>query len=96
MPVVRSKTGKSSVQRKLSAYSEIIAQQAHKTHWGVSRLLVLTLTASGARVANMVEPLARTSERKYNFLFKVVPVLRSANPMPELLAEPWLRVGLPE
>jgi hypothetical protein len=93
MPVTRSMPGQTSYLAKLAAYGEIIAQKVHKTHWGVSTLLVLTITTSEARMTGMLKRLGGESSAAY--LFKAVHGRELSLPLSRLLSEPWQRSGLP-
>jgi len=93
MPVARSKPGQTSVLSKLAAYREILTRQTHKTHWGVSRLLVLMLVPNEERMSNIVEHLAKGTEGNENFLFKALTSSGTALPVPQLLSEPYRRAG---
>ena len=95
MPVVRSNPKQTSYLGKLTAYREIIERQAHKAHWGIPNLLVLTLTNSKARMVEMMRHLAGQRGNSAAFLFKAVAGGELLRPMPALLTEPWERAGLP-
>jgi hypothetical protein len=91
MPLARSDPRQSSYLGKLAAYGEVIARQAHKAHWGIPNLLVLTLTTSAARCSEMVAKLGTGGSPA--FLFKAAEGKALANPVPQLLTEPWTRAG---
>jgi Replication-relaxation len=90
MPISRSKSGQTSYLGKLAAYAEVLAGQAHKTHWGVPNLLVLTLTTNPTRCSEIVAKLGTGSPA---FLFRAVEGRALTAPLPELLREPWDRAG---
>ena len=93
MPISRSKPAQTSYLGKLAAYGEVIARQVHKTHWGIPNLLVLTLTTSASRMAEIAgRPGAGESPA---FLFNAVEGKTLASPFWGLLTEPWTRSGLP-
>lgn len=46
MPVTRSDAIQTSYRGKLHVYGDIIAQQAHKTYWGIPNLLVLNVATA--------------------------------------------------
>lgn len=94
MPVSRSDQKQTSYLEKLAAYREIIAQQAHKTHWGIPNLLVLTVTTNLDRVSDMLGKL-RTDGGHPAFLFGATTERGLARPLPQLLTEPWRRAGFP-
>ena len=95
MPVSRSNERQTSFLGKIVAYRVLIARELHKTHLGVSKLLVLTLTTSQARMA---EIMARMTEHPEGdtaaFLFKAMEAQSLARPASELLTDPWQRAGL--
>jgi len=91
MPIVRSNPKQTSYLGKLAAYGDIIAQQAHKTYWGIPNLLVLTLTTSAARLSEIVTKLGANGQPV--FLFKAVEERSFSKPIPTLLTEPWTRAG---
>ena len=93
MPVSRSKPGQTSYLGKLAAYGEIIREHVHRAHWGVPNLIVLTLTTSAVREAEIVAKLGDNGSPA--FLFKAVDGKALASPIRELLTEPWTRAGLP-
>jgi hypothetical protein len=89
MPVSRSKPEQTSYLGKLAAYGEIIREQFHKTRWGVPNLLVLTLTTSDARVAEIV---AKLDTGNPALLFRAVEH-SLVRPDRNLFLEPWQRVN---
>jgi hypothetical protein len=93
MPISRSKPGQTSYLGKLAAYGEIIREHIHKAHWGVPNLLILTLTTSPARAAEIIAKLG--TDGSPAFLFKAVDAKTLMRPAPRLLTEPWTRAGLP-
>jgi hypothetical protein len=90
MPISRSKPGQTSYLGKLAMYGDVLARQIHKTHWGIPNLLVLTLTVSTARAAEMVAKLGAGSPA---FLFGAAEGKVLSKPLRTLLAEPWQRPG---
>lgn len=94
MPLARTRQGQTSYTAKLAAYQDAIGGRAHKAHWGVPNLLVLTLTTSESRLAAM---LARTDKDRSSpaFLFKAAEESALVRPMPELFTAPWERIGAP-
>jgi hypothetical protein len=93
MPISRSMPGQTSYLAKLAAYGEIIAQRTHKTHWGISTLLVLTVTTSEARMTEMLKRLEGESSAAY--LFRAIHGRELLSPSSKLLSDPWQRSGLP-
>lgn len=91
MPVSRSDARQTSYMAKLDAYRSILSARRHHVHWGVSTLLVLTLTSSAARA----HEIARFAQDRWgvvpNFLFKALPDTRA--PDHDLLQTPWWRAG---
>jgi len=95
MPIVRSNPNQTSLMGKIAAYRQIIAQRVHKTHWGVPNLLVLTITASEARMGGMIERLKGQAEESPAFLFKAMDASSLVTPVPGVLLAPWARAGHP-
>lgn len=95
MPVARSNEAQTSCIKKLTAYGEAIARQAHKTHWGLPNLLVLTVTTSNARVNEIVRHLANKASESAPLLFKATTPRDLTMPMPKLLTNAWDRAGTP-
>jgi hypothetical protein len=93
MPVFRSDPKQTSYLRKLAAYREIIARQVHKTHWRIPNLLVPTVAINPDRVSDMLGKLG-TDGMHPAFLFGAATERNLAQPMPQLLTEPWHRAGL--
>jgi hypothetical protein len=95
MPVIRSNPNQTSYVGKLAAYGEIIANFVHKTHWGLPNLLVLTITTSKARMADMIEGLGDRAGAAAVFLFKTISDTDHSIPATRLISDPWERAGLP-
>jgi len=95
MPVARSNGSQTSYLGKLAAYREIITREAHKSHWGLPNLLVLTVTVSEVRVSEIVSGLRERAGGSMAFLFKAVGTPDLTAPAPQLLFEPWQRAGFP-
>lgn len=93
MPISRTDGTKTSYLAKLAGYREIVARRLHKQHWGISSLLVLTVTTNSGRLAGMLRSY-REQEPSPLFLFKAVEPKTLAVPRSELLSEPWQRAGL--
>jgi hypothetical protein len=93
MPIARSNHAQTSYLGKLAAYRTIIAHQTHKIFWGVSRLLVLTVTTSGLRMQAIMEALNGEADDNAAFLFKAVRASGYAEPASHLLTESWRRAG---
>jgi hypothetical protein len=55
MPVVRSTTDQTSYLGKIAAYREIIMHRVHRDHLGIPNLLVLTVTTSEPRMADIMD-----------------------------------------
>ena len=92
MPVKRSSPDQSSYLGKLATYHEIIAQRVQKWHWGIPNLLVLTVTTSDARIAEISKYLE--GQGGVAFVFKAIHRRELSAPMRRLLREPWQRSGL--
>jgi hypothetical protein len=95
MPVMRSNHNQTSYLGKIAAYCEIIAKKVHKSHLGVPNLLVLTVTTSDARAADIIGRLRGQAGCSSAFLFKAVEVSSLANQALGLLFDPWERSGHP-
>jgi hypothetical protein len=92
MPIERTKQGQTSYLAKLTAYRQIIAENLAKRYWGISVLLVLTVTIDGPRLRRLTQS-SREHANSPSFLFKAVEPSVLRNPMPELLSAPWERCG---
>jgi hypothetical protein len=94
MPVRRARQGQTSYMAKLAAYRDVIRYGAHRAHWGIPNLLVLTLTTSESRLAEMLSRSGEDADlASPAFLFKAVRENSLTVPLPELFAAPWERVG---
>lgn len=97
MPVSRSNLHQSSYMKKLLAYRAVVAQQVHKTRFGLPNLLVLNVTTSEEHMRAIMRLLKELAGSSSMFLFKAVPSLDSFEiapmPAPHLLMLPWQRVG---
>lgn len=94
MPVARNDPRQTSVMGKLGAYQAIADGQLYRQVWGVPNLLVLVVTTSEERKAEIIR---QTIARRYGpqMLFKALEEQRSVSPLPELLASPWERAAAP-
>ena len=95
MPIGRSNPNQTSYLGKIAAYREIIARRVHKTHLGLPNLLVLTLTTGEARIADIMRQIGHQTGDSAAFLFKSMNPSGLTMPAPQLLIEPWPRVGFP-
>lgn len=97
MPCTRSDLRQSSFIKKLLAYRAVAAQQLHRTFLGVPNLLVLVVTTDETHMQNLMTAVTDQIGGSTMFLFKATPqvgnVLRAPTPSPQLLREPWQRVG---
>ena len=95
MPVLRTSATQTSYAAKLAAYEEILGRSLHQSQWGVSRLLVLTLTTTQDRLASMLAHVPSNSTGA-GFLFRAMSELphRLLRPETTLLAAPWVRANL--
>jgi hypothetical protein len=94
MPVQRSRPGQTSFLGKIAAYREIIKQQAHRAHWGIPNLLVLTVTTSEARMQAMMAGLGNDVGSNASFLFKAITGADLTRPANHLLFKFWDRASL--
>jgi hypothetical protein len=94
MPVQRSKPGQTSYLGKIAAYREIIKQQAHRAHWGIPNLLVLTITTNEARMQTMIAKLGNDVGSNDLFFFKAIGAADLAKPAKHLLFKSWGRVAI--
>lgn len=95
MPVARSNGQQTSYLAKLAAYRDVIDRELYRTHLRVPNLLVLTITTSEVRMADIMRKLEQGGSVHAAFLFKAVRTgLRTiALPQADLLVTPWERVG---
>jgi len=92
VPVRRSDLGQTSYFRKILGYRQIVTQNIHKTHLGIPKLLILTVTTNEVHMANimaLVRELASEGKSKL-FLFKTMD---NVGPAAHVLLQPWRRVG---
>ena len=92
MPVARRDSRQTSLLEKLRTYREIIERRLYKDHWGISTLLVLTLTVGDGRLANVLAAL-KEIESASALLFKTIggEPRALANPVLALVGQPWVR-----
>ena len=99
MPVARSNLNQTSYLRKLLGYRDIIARQIHKSHLGIPNLLVLTVVTNETHTAEIMNLLGELTGGSAAFLFKTMGTFGSFDQaptlLPQILSEPWLRVGFP-
>ena len=99
MPVGRSNLNQTSYLRKILGYRDILAREIHKSHLNIPNLLVLTATTNEHHMVEIMKLLESLTGRSAAFLFKAVPAHgsfeRVPKPTPDLLLEPWSRVGFP-
>jgi len=93
MPVCRTDGRQTSILGKLASYRETLALGIPKAHWGLPNLLVLTVTTSAARMGEIMQRLEGQAGSSPAFLFKAMGEHALRTPWPELLSEPWQRVG---
>lgn len=96
MPLSRTNGNQTSYLAKLAAYRSLIREQVHKTHLGVSKLFVLTVTSSERRLREMIAHFDSSSAEGPLFLFKAVDQSGWRTPLPRLLLDPWARSGCPD
>jgi hypothetical protein len=95
MPVARSNPEQTSYLKKIAAYRDVISRQAHKTRWGLPNLLVLTVTSSESRAADIMQRIEGEPGGGPAFLFKAVDQSELRTPANQLIFNPWQRPGLP-
>jgi len=102
-PVARSNLDQNSYLRKILSYRAINRTEAYKTRFAVPNLIVLNVTVSPARMANildLVQDVTIKSDGSYgisNFMVQCVPdfatYLRVPPLLPHLFEAPWSRAG---
>jgi hypothetical protein len=95
MPVARSNTYQSSYLGKIATYHDLLAHRMYKTALGVPNLLILTITTSESRMAEIMRRMEGDGGGSAAFLFKTAAPAHLRLPMPQLLSEPWARAGHP-
>ncbi len=95
----------STIVRKLRGYRQVIASDMCRIRFGLPALQVAVVTASVARMQNMIDVLAELAERETNwstrlFLFRAVPTLARLGGLSppvsgHMLTVPWHRARLP-
>lgn len=93
MPVSRADRRQTSFAAKVVAYRRVLGDGVHKRHWGISRLLVLTVTTSEARLGSMLDVVNAGASDSAAFLFRVLRPDETLSPSKALLSEPWHRAG---
>ncbi len=82
MPVMRQCLSQSSFYRKLLAYEATWTQNLNRSHLGLNRFRVLTVTSSPERVQTMVEACRKLEKGRGLFLFTDADtVLKCADPL---------------
>ncbi len=94
MPIMRTNHNQTSYLGKIAAYREIVSKQGYKSHLGVPVLLILTVTTSEARAADIIERLQAQAGGNTAFLFKAVDAANLSTPTTELFFDPWDRAEL--
>jgi len=94
----RSNLRKSSWLRKILSYDAISVgpHPLHETYLRIPNLLVLCLFCDTERLTNAMRVAASYASFPQQFLFKAIPPvdpLLTATSMPQLLHEPWQRLG---
>lgn len=94
--VSRTDLAQSAYGRKLESYVQLLRTKAFERHWGIPKLLVLTLTTNAPHIRTMTEYLGRlnASDCAGKFLFNAVPSFGNhwrvpKLPMPELFTGAW-------
>lgn len=99
-PVVRASLNETSYLRKVLQYRELVGNGHYRAHFGMkSAMLVLTVTTNTRHMHNimrMAEAVFGRTGCPY-LLFKTMSEfgdqLRVPDPSPQLLSEPWERIG---
>jgi len=94
MPVARSNAHQSSYLGKVAAYRDLLAHRIYKTALGVPNLLILTITTSESRTAEIMRRMEGDGGESAAFLFKTAAPTDLGQPAPQLLSDPWARAGL--
>lgn len=99
-PILSHELKRTSYAGKLDLYREIMTRRLYREHFGISSLLVLTVTLSDLHMKNIMAHLKATSASGLHpFLFKALPELSMSRNNPpvsgHMLAMPWHRVGEP-
>lgn len=89
MPVMRRTFSQTSFYRKLLAYEATWTQNLLRTHFGIRRFRVLTVTTCAARVKSLVEACSRLERGHGLFLFADRTILEN-----DMLSPIW-RTGKP-
>jgi hypothetical protein len=93
MPVVRSDDRQTSYLTKLRTYEELLGRQVYRSHLGLPNLILLTITTSDARLADIIRRGEALSVHSGAFLFKAIGTKELRAPARSLLMEPWPRIG---
>lgn len=100
-PLDASDPDRSSIAKKLAAYTAVAEQRIYHSHFGFPNFLVPIVTATPARMHSMMRLLDRMTDGRGSklFLFKTFPLFTSFAAPPKagghILTEPWQRVGHP-
>ena len=99
-PIVTHELKRSSYGGKLSLYREIMSRRLYRDHFGISSLMVLTVTVSDLHMKNIMAHLKVAAPSGLQpFLFKSVPELNMFINTPpntgHMFTIPWSRVGDP-
>jgi len=98
MPVRRTNRSQYSFGQKLERYIRMLRARSYKSHLGISKLFVLTVTLNATHMLAMMNQL-RGLDVRGSFLFRPIDFSVASkallHPNPGLLAEPWQRPDLP-
>jgi hypothetical protein len=93
MPIVRATHTGTSILAKMENYERIVEQATYRRTLGIPNLLILTVTTSETRRAEMVAKCSAMLADGRAFLFRTFA--GAITPDMALLAAPWQRPGAP-
>jgi hypothetical protein len=98
-PLDAGDADRSSIAKKISAYTAIAEQGIYHSHLGFPNFFVPIITSSTTRMHSMMRLLEKMTDGRGSkmFLFKTFPAFTSFEPPPKagghMLTEPWHRAG---
>ena len=100
MPVFRTNLQETSFLKKILSYRDIRQNELYKSHFGISNLMVLTVTTNETHMQHIKELVGKITGGSKMFCFKTMPSLgdmaKAPAPTPDMLTKPWARVGHPD
>jgi hypothetical protein len=90
---------RSSIARKLAAYTAVAEQHIYRSHFGFPNFFVPIITTTDTRMGSMMRLLEKVTGGRGSkmFLFKTFPAFTSSEKQPKagghMLTDPWRRVG---